>query len=130
MTAIQVSSYWFINVFIDYQKVNVIWFAVCLKWWFDCDELADAASRIQDSGPNAPGIPAVPTSPGLPASGRAGFDHLDNLCKLMEQLGELRDQNSRVNIHLQIQFSFNGDLNPSFQFDSFRIGWKIGFLFN
>lgn len=45
------------------------------------------------------GIPPTPLGPqSVSASGstRLGFDHLDNLCKLMEQLGELRDQNSRV----------------------------------
>ena len=48
--------------------------------------------------------PTIPMSPTIPASRRAGLDHLDNLCKLMEQLGELRDQNSRVKILLiQIQ---------------------------
>ncbi len=30
-----------------------------------------------------------------------GLDHLDNLCKLMEQLGELRDQNSRLQKRVQ-----------------------------
>lgn len=31
----------------------------------------------------------------------AGLDHLDNLCKLMEQLGELRDANSRLQKRVQ-----------------------------
>lgn len=35
---------------------------------------------------------AVKTETATPA----GLDHLDNLCKLMEQLGELRDANSRL----------------------------------
>lgn len=31
----------------------------------------------------------------------AGLDHLDNLCKLMEQLGELKDANSRLQKRIQ-----------------------------
>lgn len=33
---------------------------------------------------------------------KVGLDHLDNLCKLMEQLGELREQNNRL--HRRVQY--------------------------
>ena len=32
---------------------------------------------------------------------KAGLDHLDNLCKLMEQLGDLREQNSKLQRRVQ-----------------------------
>ncbi|GIY92911.1 uncharacterized protein CEXT_427841 [Caerostris extrusa] len=36
-----------------------------------------------------------------PAVSKVGLDHLDNLCKLMEQLGELRDTNSKLQKRVQ-----------------------------
>ncbi|GFU26966.1 uncharacterized protein NPIL_115582 [Nephila pilipes] len=36
-----------------------------------------------------------------PTVSKVGLDHLDNLCKLMEQLGELRDTNSRLQKRVQ-----------------------------
>ncbi|GFU14228.1 uncharacterized protein TNCV_3579051 [Trichonephila clavipes] len=36
-----------------------------------------------------------------PTVSKVGLDHLDNLCKLMEQLGELRDTNSKLQKRVQ-----------------------------
>lgn len=49
------------------------------------------------------GTAAAPASQKSPAKSEApaGLDHLDNLCKLMEQLGELRDANSRLQKRVQ-----------------------------
>jgi len=32
---------------------------------------------------------------------QVGFDHLDNLCKLMEQLGDLKEQNNKLQRRVQ-----------------------------
>jgi histidyl-tRNA synthetase len=32
---------------------------------------------------------------------KVGFDHLDNLCKLMEQLGDLKEQNNKLQRRVQ-----------------------------
>lgn len=47
---------------------------------------------------------SMPTRNRSPAAGpvsKVGLDHLDNLCKLMEQLGELRDNNSKLQKRVQ-----------------------------
>ena len=36
-----------------------------------------------------------------PSGTKVGLDHLDNLCKLMEQLGDLREQNSKLQRRVQ-----------------------------
>ncbi|XP_059472303.1 uncharacterized protein LOC132194809 isoform X3 [Neocloeon triangulifer] len=37
----------------------------------------------------------------LEAPSKVGFDHLDNLCKLMEQLGDLKEQNNKLQRRVQ-----------------------------
>lgn len=69
------------------------------------------AGRISSSGSNdgsssgnkkspirSTAAPGQDVSPLVPP---AGLDHLDNLCKLMEQLGELKDANSRLQKRVQ-----------------------------
>ncbi|KAG8183129.1 hypothetical protein JTE90_024432 [Oedothorax gibbosus] len=49
-------------------------------------------------------VPARNRSPAVGSSNpssKVGLDHLDNLCKLMEQLGELRDNNSKLQKRVQ-----------------------------
>lgn len=45
--------------------------------------------------------PSVPSEPS-DSQPKVGLDHLDNLCKLMEQLGELREQNCKL--HKRVQY--------------------------
>ncbi|CAL4136005.1 unnamed protein product, partial [Meganyctiphanes norvegica] len=62
-----------------------------------------------DEPPLSPGIvpPApvvVPAAPPVVGGGvqtRVGLDHLDNLCKMMEQLGDLKEQNTRLQRRVQ-----------------------------
>ena len=56
-------------------------------------------NAIETSNVATRGVVSKPD--GCDPSARGGLDHLDNLCKLMEQLGELRDQNSRLQKRVQ-----------------------------
>ena len=73
---------------------------------------AAAAAATSPAGPSAHRRTGRISSSGSSASNNnkspvrtefapAGLDHLDNLCKLMEQLGELKDANSRLQKRVQ-----------------------------
>lgn len=90
--------------FLDYMFVS-------LRHGSGADENGAAeSSRTRRTGQQQPSISCINTtinnvditsttnktlSP-VKTEAPAGLDHLDNLCKLMEQLGELRDANSRL----------------------------------
>lgn len=60
------------------------------------------SSRTRRSGQvSCGGSTAVSNKSPVKTEAPAGLDHLDNLCKLMEQLGELRDANSRLQKRVQ-----------------------------
>ncbi|XP_047106695.1 homeobox protein Hox-A3-like [Schistocerca piceifrons] len=67
---------------------------------------ADSGSA-QDSGVAEEEDPTPATGPVRSASASsqqprtAGLDHLDNLCKLMEQLGDLKEQNTKLQRRVQ-----------------------------
>ncbi|XP_046406120.1 uncharacterized protein LOC124171025 isoform X2 [Ischnura elegans] len=63
--------------------------------------VSGAERKRQPSAPTTPLVAAPASEEQAGGPPRMGLDHLDNLCKLMEQLGDLREQNSKLQRRVQ-----------------------------